>query len=107
MFFGLLDPDPDPLIRGPDPVPDPSIIKQKLQKNKFLLFCEFFMTFIFEKLCKCVSKSNVSILKVTTKIPESGAGVGSGSESVSQRIRGSEFESKCHGSATLVSCNGI
>jgi hypothetical protein len=31
MFFGLLDPDPDPLVRGmgPDPVPDPSIIKQK------------------------------------------------------------------------------
>ncbi len=27
MFLGLLDPDPDPLVRGMDP--DPSIIKQK------------------------------------------------------------------------------
>jgi hypothetical protein len=27
MFFDLLDPDPDPLVRGMDP--DPSIIKQK------------------------------------------------------------------------------
>jgi hypothetical protein len=35
MFLGLLDPDPDPLVRGmdPDPAldpdPDPSIIMQK------------------------------------------------------------------------------
>jgi hypothetical protein len=31
MFLGLLDPDPDPLVRGmdQDPDPDPSIIKQK------------------------------------------------------------------------------
>ncbi len=42
MFLGLLDPDPDPFVRGmdldpdpsvrgmnPDPAPDPSIIKQK------------------------------------------------------------------------------
>jgi hypothetical protein len=33
MFLGLLDPDPDPLVRGmdtdPAPDPDPSIIKQK------------------------------------------------------------------------------
>ena len=32
MFLGLLDPDPDPLVKGmdPDPAadPDPSIIKQ-------------------------------------------------------------------------------
>jgi hypothetical protein len=27
MFFGL--PDPDPLVRGMDPDPDPSIIMQK------------------------------------------------------------------------------
>jgi hypothetical protein len=26
---GLLDPDPDPLVRGMDPDPDLSIIKQK------------------------------------------------------------------------------
>jgi hypothetical protein len=31
MFLGLLDPDPDPLVRGMDPDPDldPSIILQK------------------------------------------------------------------------------
>jgi hypothetical protein len=27
--LGLRDPDPDPLVRGTDPAPDPSIIKQK------------------------------------------------------------------------------
>jgi hypothetical protein len=31
MFLGLLDPDPDPLVRGTDP--DPSIIKQNSKKN--------------------------------------------------------------------------
>jgi hypothetical protein len=29
MFLGLLDPDPDLLVRGMDPAPDPSIIMQK------------------------------------------------------------------------------
>ncbi len=29
MFLGLLDPDPDPLVRGMDPDPDPSITRQK------------------------------------------------------------------------------
>jgi hypothetical protein len=29
MFLGLMDPDPDPFVRGMDPDPDPSIIKQK------------------------------------------------------------------------------
>jgi hypothetical protein len=39
MFLGLLDPDPDPFVRGmvPDPVPvtdpDPSITKQNSKKN--------------------------------------------------------------------------
>jgi hypothetical protein len=28
MFLGLLDVDPDPLVRGMDPDPDPTIIKQ-------------------------------------------------------------------------------
>jgi hypothetical protein len=28
MFLGLLDPDPDPLVRGMDPDPDPSITMQ-------------------------------------------------------------------------------
>jgi hypothetical protein len=50
MFLGILD--PDPLVRGMDPAPDPSIIKQKSKKNhdSFLLFCDYFMTFIFEKM---------------------------------------------------------
>jgi hypothetical protein len=29
MFLGLLDPDPDPVVRGMNPDPDPSIIYQK------------------------------------------------------------------------------
>jgi hypothetical protein len=29
MFLGLLDPDPEPLVRYMDPDPDPSINKQK------------------------------------------------------------------------------
>jgi hypothetical protein len=29
MFLGLLDPDPDPLVKGMDPNADPSTIKQK------------------------------------------------------------------------------
>jgi hypothetical protein len=36
MFFGFLDPAPDPLVGGTDLNPDPSIIKQKnLPKNSF------------------------------------------------------------------------
>jgi hypothetical protein len=35
MFLGLLDPDPDPLVRGTDP--DPSIIKQKKIVSKTLI----------------------------------------------------------------------
>ncbi len=29
MFSGLQDPDPNPLVKGIDPDPDPSITKQK------------------------------------------------------------------------------
>jgi hypothetical protein len=29
MFLGVLDPDPESLVRGMDPDPDPSIIQQK------------------------------------------------------------------------------
>jgi hypothetical protein len=43
MFLGLLDPDPDPLVRGmdPDPSPDPSIIMKNSKKN---LDSYYFMT---------------------------------------------------------------
>jgi hypothetical protein len=43
MFLGL--PDPDPLVRGMDPDPAPSIIMQCKNSKKnllFLLFCDFF-----------------------------------------------------------------
>jgi hypothetical protein len=35
MFLGLMDPDPDPSVRGMGPYPDldPSITKQKSKKN--------------------------------------------------------------------------
>ncbi len=52
MFLGLLDPDPDPLVRGMDPDPDPSIIKQ-INLHSFCFVRYFFLTFIFEKWCKC------------------------------------------------------
>ncbi len=43
MFLGLLN--PDPLIRGMDLDPDPSIIKQKYKKNIgsycFVIFLDF------------------------------------------------------------------
>jgi hypothetical protein len=36
MFLGLLDPDPDPLVRGMDPDPDPSIAKPRKKSKKNL-----------------------------------------------------------------------
>ncbi len=41
VFLGLLDPDPDPLVRGMDP--DPSIISKNNKKN--LDFCCFETSF--------------------------------------------------------------
>ncbi len=44
MFLGLLDPDPDPLVRGMDQ--DPSIIKQISKKNlDSYCFVTTFLTF--------------------------------------------------------------
>jgi hypothetical protein len=37
MFLGLLDPDPDPLVRDMDP--DPSITKQKYSKKNLDSYC--------------------------------------------------------------------
>jgi hypothetical protein len=42
MFLGL--PDPDPLVRGMDTDPDPSIIKKNCKKN-FNSYC--FVTFYY------------------------------------------------------------
>jgi hypothetical protein len=48
MFLGLLD--PDPLVRGLDTDPDPSIIKQKSKKNlDSYCFATSFRLFTFEK----------------------------------------------------------
>jgi hypothetical protein len=39
MFLGLLDPDPDPLVRGMNPDPDPALENYRKFKKKisFLL----------------------------------------------------------------------
>ena len=62
MFLGLLDPDPDPLVRGmdpdPDPAldpdPDPSIVMKNSNKN---LDSKYFVT-LFDFLSL---KNNVNI----------------------------------------------
>ncbi len=51
MFLHLLDPDPDPLVRGTDPPPDPSITKQNSkEKPQFLLVCYFVITLYLRKM---------------------------------------------------------
>jgi hypothetical protein len=54
MFLGLLDPDPDPLVRSMDP--DPSIIKKNSKKNLDFYCFVAFLTFISETGCKCTFK---------------------------------------------------
>jgi hypothetical protein len=53
MFLGLLDPDPDSLVRDIDPVPapdpDPSIISNNSKKNLDFYCFLTFLLFIFEK----------------------------------------------------------
>jgi hypothetical protein len=51
MFLGLLDPDPDPLVRK-KPIP---------------MFCEFFMTFLSLKNGKNVASKSTLISKKTYK----------------------------------------
>jgi hypothetical protein len=46
MFLGL--PDPDPLVRGMDPDPDPSI-KYSTKNLDSYCFVTYFGLFIFEK----------------------------------------------------------
>jgi hypothetical protein len=48
MFLNVPDPDPDPLVRGTDPAPDPSVIKKKVVRKTLIptvLRLDFFMTF--------------------------------------------------------------
>ncbi len=43
MILGLLDPDSYPLVKGMDPVPDPSIIKKTVRKTLIpTVLCLFF-----------------------------------------------------------------
>jgi hypothetical protein len=62
MFLGLLDPDPDPVVRDTDPAPDPSIIKQKyfkIERKNFTptALCLFY-DFLSLKNVNVSSKSN-------------------------------------------------
>ncbi len=63
MFLGLPDPYPDPLVRGVDPDPDPSIILLSSSKNSkknldSYCFVTTFGLFIFENCANVPSKSN-------------------------------------------------
>jgi hypothetical protein len=64
MFLSLLDPDPDPSVRGMDPDLDPSITKQKGKKNiDSYCFVTSFLLCIFEikymYVQKTISKKTV------------------------------------------------
>ncbi len=108
MFLGLLDPDPDLLVRGMDP--EPSITKQKNSKKN--LDCYYFVTslwlFSLKNDLNVPSKSNkqkffsqilvfVGFLKVNDKNRRIRI-------RIRIRIHWSEAWStpKCHGSATLL-----
>ncbi len=54
-FFGLPDPHPDLLVTSTHP----SIIKQKKERPRFLLYCNFLWLFISEECCKCTSVPNL------------------------------------------------
>ncbi len=103
LFLGL--PNTDPLVRGTDPEPDPSIIKKNSKKNlDSYCFVISLWLFIFDKWCKCTfkkygNKQKTFLLpswKLLTKIAGSGAGTGS----VSLRYESGSVQN-CHGSATL------
>ncbi len=110
-FLGLLDPDPDPLVRGMDP--DPSIIKQN---HLFYCFVTSFWLFIFEKWCKRTfkkkyakklfkKKNSFLLASWRSMMKIEGSGSASGSGFISQRHgsgSGSGSTPKCHGSATLM-----
>jgi hypothetical protein len=49
VCFWAPDPNPDPLVSGTDPAPDPSIIKQKSKRNLYFhCYVTSLWPFIFE-----------------------------------------------------------
>jgi hypothetical protein len=64
VFLGLLDPDPDPLVRGmdpdPDPAldPDPSIIMKNSKKNLLFSTVTLFDLLSLKNYVNVASKSN-------------------------------------------------
>ncbi len=74
MFFGFLDPDPDPLVRGmdPDPTldPDPSIIKQILVR-KTLISTVLGLLFYFLSLKNAVKVPSKSTMRIRASMPRS------------------------------------
>jgi hypothetical protein len=54
MFLGLLDLDPDPLVRGMGPAPDPD--QAKIVRKILIPTVTSLRLFVFEKLCKCTFK---------------------------------------------------
>ncbi len=59
MFLGLLDPDPDLLVRDMGPDPDPSIIMQNSKKNLDSYFFVTLFDFLsLKNVVNLASKSN-------------------------------------------------
>jgi hypothetical protein len=58
VFLGLLDPDPDSLVRGLDPDPDPSIIKQKYSRKTLIstVLCLLFDFLLLKMMYKYLQK---------------------------------------------------
>jgi hypothetical protein len=86
MFLGLQDPDPDPLVRGTDSDPDPSLFGNNGCKlgfqHKILAIDKFLRLKI---MCLWVSYIKKWGKKVFLVLKSLKKGVGSGSGSISQR----------------------
>ncbi len=92
-FWGLLDPDPDPLVRGTDPDqapdPDPSIIKKIVRKTLIPTVLSLLFDFLSWKMI-CTTDLRIQI-QIWIRIRKSVV-----------RIHWSGTVPKCHGSTTLV-----
>ncbi len=74
MFLGLLNPDPDLVLRGLDPAQDTSIIKQNSKKNPYsYCFVTSLCIFIFKNDVNVASKSNKrkTLKKLNVSVSES------------------------------------